>query len=689
MKKYLALMLAALLLLTGCSAGEAPAQDAEENTLTLVASIRSLFPLSVNASVSGISAVENTFIVAGETEDELRIALTAFSSGDGGVDFSDSVTCIYKGLDHIYGITEGEGCFYLLAGNMEETYTEESARLTVLTVSFAGEIVRETPLDTGLSVQPRGFCVSGGSFIVAGNNFLNFYDTDGGFKSVVKTDFEIFAFQPTGSGAFVQLNRDGRFPVYRLDGAGKLEAIDWDEDWLSSSRQDILGRVIYGYDIFTEYDPDTGETRELFSWLELTGDIYRYDNLCRIAEDTYLYSDGGIVYLLTTEYRIDLRTPVKVAFMGDYSQTNAVKFAARFNMVNSEYRAEARMYEKQELELAISVGDCPDIIFYGMDNLDTTTNQFMDLRPLIEQSSVISEDTLLPGLLDSLAAGGELHELWYALAIYFWVGQAGYIDRDADKAWDDYCARAQELGDLYTVVDQDLNKNVLLRDFLMCEIHNYVDMENWVCTFDSPSFARLLSICKETGIDYSPLYDSDDRGAEYEAYMASYVERLPLVTLRVMSGCRTQFWEGTCLISSPFSPVMASCAETPCGSKLCIPARCGNVDGAFALMEYVMSPDTQKEFCSGKISIFGVPTNVEALEYCTESVMTPESVKQLRSILDSRPQLINAVKERMIAMVKESAQAYFCGDKTLEETIAIIQNRASIYLSEKAPLAKG
>ena len=121
------------------------------------------------------------------------------------------------------------------------------------------------------------------------------------------------------------------------------------------------------------------------------------------------------------------------------------------------------------------------------------------------------------------------------------------------------------------------------------------------------------------------------------------------------------------------------------GSKLCVPVRSAN-DGAFTFIEYVLRPETQIQNYLEDSFLCGVPTNMEALEYCFESIMKPEDAKQLRTLIYTEPQVINSVKQHLIEMIEESTQAYFAGNKSLTETIDIIQSRASIYLAEKSPL---
>ena len=38
--------------------------------------------------------------------------------------------------------------------------------------------------------------------------------------------------------------------------------------------------------------------------------------------------------------------------------------------------------------------------------------------------------------------------------------------------------------------------------------------------------------------------------------------------------------------------------------------------------------------------------------------------------------------EKLLSIVREGAGAYFAGDKSLADTVRLIQNRASLYLSE-------
>ena len=67
--------------------------------------------------------------------------------------------------------------------------------------------------------------------------------------------------------------------------------------------------------------------------------------------------------------------------------------------------------------------------------------------------------------------------------------------------------------------------------------------------------------------------------------------------------------------------------------------------------------------------------------------MTPslneEEYAQLIELVDHTTKAINYSDQKLREIFLNSCQAYFDGDKSLEDTVKIIQSRVSIYLAEK------
>jgi ABC-type glycerol-3-phosphate transport system substrate-binding protein len=62
--------------------------------------------------------------------------------------------------------------------------------------------------------------------------------------------------------------------------------------------------------------------------------------------------------------------------------------------------------------------------------------------------------------------------------------------------------------------------------------------------------------------------------------------------------------------------------------------------------------------------------------------VTREQADQILAVIDSADSAI-VFDESVMDIIKDEATAYFAGEKTAEETVALIQNRVSLYISEQ------
>lgn len=134
------------LLLSGCSTEKENAESNAEAQPVQIATLQSLYPLPPKTTISGITAAENVCMVAGEADNAIYVAVMPHSTEAGGVTFSETFSFKYDKLNHVYGVAASDDGFYLLAGNRGEEYTEEAAQLTVLTISYSGQLQSEAPL---------------------------------------------------------------------------------------------------------------------------------------------------------------------------------------------------------------------------------------------------------------------------------------------------------------------------------------------------------------------------------------------------------------------------------------------------------------------------------------------------------------------------------------------------------------
>ena len=63
--------------------------------------------------------------------------------------------------------------------------------------------------------------------------------------------------------------------------------------------------------------------------------------------------------------------------------------------------------------------------------------------------------------------------------------------------------------------------------------------------------------------------------------------------------------------------------------------------------------------------------------------LTDGQLEQLYALLNSTTRAYTAADKPLVEIITGEAAAYFQGDRSLEETVRLIQSRASLYVGEK------
>ena len=150
----------------------------------------------------------------------------------------------------------------------------------------------------------------------------------------------------------------------------------------------------------------------------------------------------------------------------------------------------------------------------------------------------------------------------------------------------------------------------------------------------------------------------------------------------------------------------------PSGSKLCISSSCQNKDAAWSFLRSMLTEDY---YDSDRRYIYGYPLNKAAYDAAEAKAMEkqyttdPETGEQVEQSVggwgwddlyveiyamseeeaQALRELIASVKysysydKTIMEMITEECSSFFAGEKTAQETAALIQNRVSIYVNEQ------
>lgn len=393
----------------------------------------------------------------------------------------------------------------------------------------------------------------------------------------------------------------------------------------------------------------------------------------------------------------------------------------KFNSENDEYKIEMVDYAKNSddynqtlnaLELDILSGNAPDIVRFISDIPGT---YFVDLYPLIDNDPDLSRSDFVEGFLEGMESKGKLRRIDPTFSIKALCIKDKFADGLKEWNFEQLDSICKNLPDDMGIIS---GEDVFNRADMFMQLFNYrdfADLENASCNFDSPEFIKRMQFVNDNQIGRigstdgvglavsEQIYDfRNDKYLLTNAFINSYhdfkiYEQVHGGEACTFIGCPSDNGNGSyCSVSSGYS----------------IMADSQNIDGAWEFLKYYLFSEDSKfsmgfpgleEKLSNQLEdnkTLHTSENPETGEQENIDIYTmfePNSsepiVIELEPFSDEKAseysELVhNAVKkscaddEEIRNILTEELTYYFEGERSAEETAAIIQNRVSIYLSE-------
>ena len=537
-----------------------------------------------------------------------------------------------------------------------------------------------------------------------GNVLLNYWEDDGyAFKEYNLTD-----------GTF---GDDVSFP-------GSLSNYNY---CLKGTYSDLL--LLSRNGIYT-YNFGDQEVTYVCSYIDSDIDPDYVEGVAQVSADEFILlvmDQEDYTYKFTKIVKVPAKEAMsqQIITLGCYWMDSNIRRAViDFNKTNTKYRISVKDYSMYDtdtdydagitkLNTDIVGGDVPDIILASTEmpmESYIAKGIFEDLEPLIESDDEFDMDDYLQNIFDAFRRDGKLYSVVPAFSVF--TIAAATSNLDGKTSWT--MSEMEQIADSKNIAYKDMfgvgySRNDIMSIAVYLNETSYIDWDNHECHFDSDEFKQFLSFMKEfpEQIDYSTIYSTDTsdyyrKGKALAAIMymgdfSDYTEDL-----------RGEFGEDITLIGFP-SDSSSGSAIIP-SVEICISSSTSKEDGCWEFIKGLFDDDFQQSLAQYgyfpvEKSLFekladnqmkaSTWTNDDGTEETyvnttyiggVEVEITPLTQKERDYIVNFIESLDQRVdyNEEILNIISEEAEAYFNGQKSVDDVASIIQSRINIYVNENS-----
>ena len=352
-------------------------------------------------------------------------------------------------------------------------------------------------------------------------------------------------------------------------------------------------------------------------------------------------------------------------------------------------------------------GNSPDIIDLGDDlpyRQMALRGYLEDLWPYIENDPELGRGAVLEPPLKAAEVNGGLYIAFPAVWINTLAGAESIVgDRNSWTLKDLQEAFASMPADS-TILSYTSDRNdAFVYIACMC-LDNYVDWETGQCNFDNENFRSLIEFVRSfpeqtpfdqiEPTDYNAMLEANRESLERFYGGQQMLQQEMIGRLQDIQHLDSIFGGKASFVGYPVEDGSVGSCFSIAGRSLAMSSACRNKEAAWDFLRQTFLPKGSKE-------AFGpIPINLrdyERSKACDVSttisnVLGPDYDYVIRAATEDERQryenLLNSIDKidlcdkTIFDIVQELIGPYFAGDKTLDETIQLIQNRVGLYVNE-------
>lgn len=408
-----------------------------------------------------------------------------------------------------------------------------------------------------------------------------------------------------------------------------------------------------------------------------------------------------------------VKDKVTITYGSLWGVDDTVKNAAiKFNKENDKYRIEFKDYgdsedAKTKMNADIAAGNIPDIIDLNYLPVEQYVEKGIleDLTGYLEKDDVVNKDDIIPSVEKAMEIDGKLYYIAPSFTLLSLI--ASKKDVGDKTGWN-----FKELNELLEEKGEDVrpfyseNKVDTLSSFLYSCIDDYIDWGTGECKFNSDEFKLMLEVANR-GTNEEMEY-SEDSPSQPELLREGKVlfsdGNADTENIQVY---KTMYNADVTFIGYPCEDKKGSYFSL--NNKIGLYSKSDKKDGAWEFLRTLMT----KEYQVGDGYMWYNPTNIDAFEMFMKTKtatkgykdefgnsiepvsgswgyddieikvgpLSKEEEQVYRDLVNNTTKVVT-YDDSVIEIINEEAANYFKGQKSLDETADIIQNRVTTYVNE-------
>lgn len=384
-----------------------------------------------------------------------------------------------------------------------------------------------------------------------------------------------------------------------------------------------------------------------------------------------------------------------------------------FNSTHTDVQIEVRDYSGEggldRLTTEILAGKIPDIIeLQQMPYQQLAQKGYLeDLWPYIEGDPELGRGAVMEGPLRAAEINGGLYMAFPSVLINTLIGPERLVGSRYSWTVKDLQEAFASMPEDSTITDYYADKRMMFDMMCTMILDSYVDWETGTCSFDSEGFRETLAFVNSfpDEVDWTPenggIAELRERrlSGRQMLWMNGFSALSDIPMLDSLFGGRTAFVGypvGDGSVGSSFESF----------HTVAISSVCRNKEAAWAYVRSSFLPHYTRSMLTKRLeggAFYGFPINRADFELLMDLSVSPgvsyKSYTGVGEEIDLYPisqedlarfeDLYNRIDKfdigdhEMRTFIYESCAPYFAGDKSLDETVELIQSRATLYVNER------